>query len=85
MFTSKFNNCIPIYPLWHIFDIISLFAAELEEPKIGISGEGWRWQNEYSSKLEVLERIENIVGNGENAGIQNFFFISHNVFKSFLP
>ena len=24
----------------HIFDIISLFAAELKEPKIGISGEG---------------------------------------------
>ena len=24
----------------HIFDIISLFAAEFEEPKIGLSGEG---------------------------------------------
>ena len=24
----------------HIFDIISLFAAELEEPKIGMSGKG---------------------------------------------
>ena len=24
----------------HIFDIISLFAAEFEEPKIGISGKG---------------------------------------------
>ena len=24
----------------HIFDIISLFPAELEEPKIGLSGEG---------------------------------------------
>ena len=24
----------------HIFDIISLFAAVLEEPKIGISGKG---------------------------------------------
>ena len=25
-------------PFVHIFDIISLFAAKLEEPKIGISG-----------------------------------------------
>ena len=27
-----------VSPLVHIFDIGSLFAAELEEPKIGISG-----------------------------------------------
>ena len=27
-------------PFVHIFDIISSFAAELEEPKIGISGNG---------------------------------------------
>ena len=27
----------------NIFDIISLFAAELEEPKIGISGKGLRY------------------------------------------
>ena len=27
-------------PFVHIFDIISLFAAESEEPKIGISGKG---------------------------------------------
>ena len=30
------ENCIPIFV--HILDIISLFAAELEELKIGISG-----------------------------------------------
>ena len=29
-----------ISPFVHIFDIISLFAAEFEEPKIGISGKG---------------------------------------------
>ena len=29
-----------ISPVVNIFDIIFLFAAELEEPKIGISGEG---------------------------------------------
>ena len=33
-------NQIIVSPFVHIFDIISLFAAELEEPKIGISGEG---------------------------------------------
>ena len=31
-------NWIIVSPFVHIFDIISLFAAELEEPKIGISG-----------------------------------------------
>ena len=29
-----------VSPFVNIFDIISLFAAELEEPKIGISGKG---------------------------------------------
>ena len=36
MFSTQSDNYIPIYV--NIFDIISLFAAELEEPKIGISG-----------------------------------------------
>ena len=30
-------NQIIVSPFVHVFDIISLFAAELEEPKIGIS------------------------------------------------
>ena len=29
-------NLIIVCPFAHIFDIISLFAAELEDPKIGI-------------------------------------------------
>ena len=29
-------NQIVVFPFIHVFDIISLFAAELEEPKIGI-------------------------------------------------
>ena len=33
--STQSDNCIPICP---IFDITSLFAAELEEPKIAISG-----------------------------------------------
>ena len=31
-------NPIIVTPFVHIFDIISLFAAEFEKPKIGISG-----------------------------------------------
>ena len=33
-------NQIIVSRFVHIFDIIFLFAAELEEPKIGISGKG---------------------------------------------
>ena len=33
-------NQVIVSPSVYIFDIISLFAAELEEPKIGISGKG---------------------------------------------
>ena len=33
-------NQVTVYPFVHIFDIIPLFAAELEELKIGISGKG---------------------------------------------
>ena len=33
-------NLITISLFAHIFDTMSLFAAELEEPKIGISGKG---------------------------------------------
>ena len=33
-------NQVIVSPFVHIFVIISLFSAELEEPKIGISGKG---------------------------------------------
>ena len=33
-------NQITVSPFVHVFDIISLLAVELEEPEIGISGEG---------------------------------------------
>ena len=35
-------NQIIVFQFVHIFDIISLFADELEDPKIGISGKGLR-------------------------------------------
>ena len=37
MFSTKSDKCTPFV---HIFDIIFLFAAELQEPKIGICGKG---------------------------------------------
>ena len=37
MLSTQSDNCKPICPC---FDIISLFPAEVEEPKIGISGKG---------------------------------------------
>ena len=37
MFSTQADNCIPICPY---FAIISIFAAELKEPRIGIWGKG---------------------------------------------
>ena len=34
------SNQVVVSPFVHTFDIKSLFVAELEEPKIGISGKG---------------------------------------------
>ena len=45
-------------PFAHIFDIVSLFAAELEEPKIGISGKGFmtlRRKKSHSSVGSVVD------------------------------
>ena len=46
-------NQIIVSPFVHIFGIISLLAAELEEPKIGLSGKGlkdkWIIQNKNSN------------------------------------
>ena len=38
MFSTQPENCISICP--YIFDIISLFAAELEEPKLAYQVKG---------------------------------------------
>ena len=45
-----FPQCFPlnqviVSPFVHIPDIISLFPAELNEPKIGISGKGLKKEN----------------------------------------
>ena len=40
-----------VSPFVHIFDIISLFAAEMKEPKIGISGKGLMYHRDSSSPI----------------------------------
>ena len=61
---------VSISPFVHIFDIISLFAIELEEPKIGISGKGILCKSTFSRILVtnpptmiVQAGTKHIVGN----------------------
>ena len=42
-FSTIFFTQIIVSPFVHTFDITSLFAAGLEEPKIGMWGKGLRW------------------------------------------
>ena len=44
-------NQIIASPFVHIFDIIALFIAELEEPKIGILGQGLKVQIRLMNKI----------------------------------
>ena len=37
-------NQITVSPFFHNFDIISLFATELKESKIGMSGKELKWR-----------------------------------------
>ena len=46
-------NQIIISPLIHIFDIISLFAAEFEKLKVGISGKGLKGENAGNQAIKV--------------------------------
>ena len=48
-------NQIIVFPFVHIFDIISLFAAEFEEPKIGRGGKGLSNQTFISVEIENIE------------------------------
>ena len=64
LFPQRFQlNQITVTPIVHIFDIISLFAIKLEEPKIGISGKGLMEDNvsvnnaiTKNLSLEILSR-----------------------------
>ena len=76
-------NQIIVSPFVHIFYIIFLFAAELEDPKIpkiGILGKGLSFVTKIMKFVSC--GIENIVGKRENSGCQHLFGVSHTVFKS---
>ena len=47
-----------VSPFVNIFDIISLFAAELEEPKIGMWGKGLTQMNFTPLSKAAFENIE---------------------------
>ena len=53
-------NLIIVSPFVHIFDSISLFAAEIEEPKIGISGKGLEFI--YAIEVHVTHILCNYIG-----------------------
>ena len=48
-------NQISVSPFVHIFDILSLFVVELEESKIGISGNGLIWSQQKCCHLVKSE------------------------------
>ena len=64
-------NQITVSPFVHIFDIISLFAVELEEPNSGISGKGLNteksWRPRPVLKMVIQTLIANFVNSNFNA------------------
>ena len=54
MFSTKSDICIPICPF---FDIMPLFAAELGEPKIGISGSGLTLYQKKKQNVGHFDRV----------------------------
>ena len=50
-------NQIIVSPFVHIFDI-SLFAPELEEPKIGILGKGLKLKAFPGDKINVAQKLK---------------------------
>ena len=71
---------IIVFPFVHIFDLIILFTAELEEPKIDIRGEGLTLGTlHYHNELWKIH----FVGKRKNAGCQDFLLFLQ-CFISFL-
>ena len=59
-------NQVTVPPFVHIFDIVSLFAAEFEEPEIGVSVKG------LNVAKFTCDLVGKIVEKGENAGFLLF-------------
>ena len=49
-----------VSPFVNIFDIISLFAAELEEPRIGISGKGLTLRAQKKENCQTISPHKDI-------------------------
>ena len=49
-----------VSPFFNVFDIISLFAAEMEEPKIGICGKGLTLYQTISSTFRRRKYLQTI-------------------------
>ena len=69
MFSTQSDNCIPFV---HAYDIISLFAAELEQPKIGISGKGFKFTENGRTSFK---KVHNTGGKGEIAHYKQFLLL----------
>ena len=76
VFSTQSDNRIPFYPYFSH----PLFAAELEEPKIRISG---KVLNVAGMMIYLFDRVEDIVGKGENAGYQHFLLFPQCFQKDF--
>ena len=82
MFYTQTDNCTPI--CLHFCHHIFLFAAESEEPRIGMSGKGLTTvrkepiNREYVHSVAVYQKISNEVGR-----IDNFRALARKL--SFLP
>ena len=61
-------NQITVSPFVHIFNIISLFAVEFEEPKIGTSGKGLTTQKKKAFETSVYSRNLKIKKNKKKMG-----------------
>ena len=72
------SNQIIVYPFVHIFEIISLFAAELEEPNIGISGKGLTRQIQDLMNLKI-RGSEKVLGK-ERTLVTSVFSLSKSCF-----
>ena len=57
-------NLIIVSPFVHVFEIISLFAAEFEGPKIGISGKGLKHISSVKIGL-LFVMVANMTGENE--------------------
>ena len=67
MFSTQSDTFVIVSPFAHIFDIISFFAAELEEPKIGVLRKGLiicSYKFSLSYLLQLLFTIPSIFFRG---------------------